>query len=294
MTEQARWARVCLDVLARAAVTIASAALVGMAIVEGWQVFARYVLNDSPSWTEPVALLLMSTVMMLGAAVGTRNDAHFGFFIAVEAAPAQDPPRAARAGAADRHRHRPATRDLGRRAPDRQLEHPNGRRAPAAGPGIPAVLPRRRPDRVVRARAADHVARFADGKLGHGHRHPVRRAPGPAGDGRTGGVRADRSGARHGAVPRHAGDRRRAADRGGSGDHLAPRHPALHLRGRDDDARRHLRPSDRARRFAGRSPARRSRPGERARLALLRGRVGLRDRGCFGDRRHHDSADGCA
>jgi TRAP-type C4-dicarboxylate transport system permease small subunit len=31
----------------------------------------------------------MSTVMMLGAAVGTRNDAHFGFFIAVEAAPPQ-------------------------------------------------------------------------------------------------------------------------------------------------------------------------------------------------------------
>jgi TRAP-type C4-dicarboxylate transport system permease small subunit len=58
-----------------------------MALVEGWQVFARYVLNNSPSWTEPVALLLMSTVMMLGAAVGTRNDAHFGFFIAVDAAP---------------------------------------------------------------------------------------------------------------------------------------------------------------------------------------------------------------
>jgi TRAP-type C4-dicarboxylate transport system permease small subunit len=66
---------------------LASASLIGMALVEGWQVFARYVLNNSPSWTEPVALLLMSTVMMLGAAVGTRNDAHFGFFIAVEAAP---------------------------------------------------------------------------------------------------------------------------------------------------------------------------------------------------------------
>jgi TRAP-type C4-dicarboxylate transport system permease small subunit len=73
-----------LTVLARIATVIAGAALVGMAIVEGWQVFARYVLNDSPSWTEPVALLLMSTVMMAGAAVGTRSDAHFGFFIAVE------------------------------------------------------------------------------------------------------------------------------------------------------------------------------------------------------------------
>jgi TRAP-type C4-dicarboxylate transport system permease small subunit len=88
MTEgRSGWVRACLDGLARVAILIASASLVGMALVEGWQVFARYVLNNSPSWTEPVALLLMSTVMMLGAAVGTRNDAHFGFFIAVEAAP---------------------------------------------------------------------------------------------------------------------------------------------------------------------------------------------------------------
>jgi TRAP-type C4-dicarboxylate transport system permease small subunit len=84
---QSGWARACLDGLARVTILIASASLVGMALVEGWQVFARYVLNNSPSWTEPVALLLMSTVMMLGAAVGTRNDAHFGFFIAVDAAP---------------------------------------------------------------------------------------------------------------------------------------------------------------------------------------------------------------
>lgn len=76
-----------LSFLARLALIVAGSALVGMALVEGWQVFARYVLNDSPSWTEPVASLLMSTVMMVGAAVGTRNDAHFGFFIAVEAAP---------------------------------------------------------------------------------------------------------------------------------------------------------------------------------------------------------------
>jgi TRAP-type C4-dicarboxylate transport system permease small subunit len=84
--QQSGWAR-ALNGLARLAIFIASAALIGMAMVEGWQVFARYVLNNSPSWTEPVALLLMSTVMMLGAAIGTRNDAHFGFFIAVEAAP---------------------------------------------------------------------------------------------------------------------------------------------------------------------------------------------------------------
>ena len=55
-----------------------------MALVEAWQVFARYVLNDLPSWTEPVALLCMSTTMMFGAAVGVRSKRHFGFFILVE------------------------------------------------------------------------------------------------------------------------------------------------------------------------------------------------------------------
>jgi TRAP-type C4-dicarboxylate transport system permease small subunit len=72
--------------LATAALAIAGAALIGMAAVEGWQVFARYVLNNSPSWTEPVALLFMSITMMFGAAVGVRREAHFGFFIAVESA----------------------------------------------------------------------------------------------------------------------------------------------------------------------------------------------------------------
>jgi TRAP-type C4-dicarboxylate transport system permease small subunit len=73
--------------LSQAALVLAGVALASLALVEGWQVFARYVLNDSPSWTEPVALLCMSTVMMMGAAVGVRASRHFGFFIAVELAP---------------------------------------------------------------------------------------------------------------------------------------------------------------------------------------------------------------
>jgi TRAP-type C4-dicarboxylate transport system permease small subunit len=72
--------------VARCAITIACVALIAMTLVEGWQVFARYVLNDSPSWTEPVALLLMSAAMMFGAAVGVRNEAHFGFFLLVHVA----------------------------------------------------------------------------------------------------------------------------------------------------------------------------------------------------------------
>src|SRR3981081_2683615 len=75
-----------LALLAQCAIAIACVALIAMTVVEGWQVFARYVLNDSPSWTEPVALLLMSSAMMFGAAVGVRNEAHFGFFLLVHVA----------------------------------------------------------------------------------------------------------------------------------------------------------------------------------------------------------------
>ena len=82
-TERAPLTR-ALDIVARLTIVIAAASIVGMACVEGWQVFARYVMNDSPSWTEPVALLFMSTTMMFGAAIGVRANRHFGFFILVE------------------------------------------------------------------------------------------------------------------------------------------------------------------------------------------------------------------
>jgi len=70
--------------LARAVIGIAGVALVAMAGIQAWQVFARYVLNDPPSWTEPLALLCMSTTMMFGAAAGVHAGRHFGFFIVVE------------------------------------------------------------------------------------------------------------------------------------------------------------------------------------------------------------------
>ncbi len=40
-----------------AALVVAGACIVGVVLVQAWQVFARYVLNDSPSWTEPMALV---------------------------------------------------------------------------------------------------------------------------------------------------------------------------------------------------------------------------------------------
>ncbi|HYM34616.1 MAG TPA: TRAP transporter small permease [Steroidobacteraceae bacterium] len=70
--------------LAKLTLAIAGIALVCVALIEGWQVFARYVLNNSPSWTEPFALLSMSTAMMCGAAAGVRANRHFGFFMLAE------------------------------------------------------------------------------------------------------------------------------------------------------------------------------------------------------------------
>jgi TRAP-type C4-dicarboxylate transport system permease small subunit len=78
-----------LDALAAAALTVGCLALAGMAAVQGWQVVARYVLNDSPGWTEPVAVLLLNTVMMLGAAIGVRLASHFRFGMLVQMMPAR-------------------------------------------------------------------------------------------------------------------------------------------------------------------------------------------------------------
>ena len=71
-----------LETLSNLAIGIAAIALLGLVVVQGWQVFARYVLNDSPSWTEPVTLLLLATAMAMGAAAGVHTGRHFGFYLA--------------------------------------------------------------------------------------------------------------------------------------------------------------------------------------------------------------------
>jgi TRAP-type C4-dicarboxylate transport system permease small subunit len=75
-----------LQAVARAALAIACCALVGLAIVEVWQVVTRYVLGSPSAWTEAVALLLLKTALMLGAAVGVREETHFRFSLGAAAA----------------------------------------------------------------------------------------------------------------------------------------------------------------------------------------------------------------
>ena len=43
-----------------------------------YQVFGRYVLNNTPTWAESLALLLVLYVTMLGCAVGVRDAGHIG------------------------------------------------------------------------------------------------------------------------------------------------------------------------------------------------------------------------
>ncbi|MEA9561597.1 TRAP transporter small permease [Xanthomonas campestris] len=76
-----------LDRVSNVAIGVAAIALLGLVVVQGWQVFTRYVLNDSPSWTEPVTLLLLSTALGLAAAAGVHTNRHFGFYLLGEHMP---------------------------------------------------------------------------------------------------------------------------------------------------------------------------------------------------------------
>ena len=59
-----------------------------MTLVIGWQVFARYMLNSSPAWSETIALLLMLYYIMLAAAVGVYEGFHLGLKILLDNVPA--------------------------------------------------------------------------------------------------------------------------------------------------------------------------------------------------------------
>ena len=65
--------------LADLVLKIAATGLVIMTLVIAWQVFARYVLNDSPQWSEAAALVIMFHFVLLAAAVGVHEQFHLGF-----------------------------------------------------------------------------------------------------------------------------------------------------------------------------------------------------------------------
>lgn len=57
-------------------VRLGSVGLVAMAAIIGWQVFGRFVLASSPSWTEQASLILMIWYVMFAAAAGVYEGFH--------------------------------------------------------------------------------------------------------------------------------------------------------------------------------------------------------------------------
>jgi TRAP-type transport system small permease protein len=64
--------------ISKLALQLATLGLAVIIIAVLYQVFGRYVLNDTPTWAEALAMLLVLYVTMLGCAVGVRDAGHIG------------------------------------------------------------------------------------------------------------------------------------------------------------------------------------------------------------------------
>ena len=71
------YSRTCRRI-ARACMWAGIAGIIALICCVTWQVFGRYVLNNTPTWAESLALLLVLYVTMLGTAVGVRDAGHIG------------------------------------------------------------------------------------------------------------------------------------------------------------------------------------------------------------------------
>jgi TRAP-type C4-dicarboxylate transport system permease small subunit len=71
------YTRLCRT-LARSCMWLGILGLVALICAVSWQVFGRYVLNNTPTWAESLALLLVLYVTMFGTAVGVRDAGHIG------------------------------------------------------------------------------------------------------------------------------------------------------------------------------------------------------------------------
>jgi TRAP-type C4-dicarboxylate transport system permease small subunit len=76
-----RGVRPVLNQVSNAALYVAGFGMVVMTVIIGWQIFGRRVLNDTPTWSEPLSLHLMLWFILFGAAVGVRESVHLGLDI---------------------------------------------------------------------------------------------------------------------------------------------------------------------------------------------------------------------
>ena len=71
------YTRVCAA-LSKLSLMLAVALLLSIVACVQWQVIGRYVLNDTPTWAEALAMLLVLYMTSLGVAIGVRDAGHIG------------------------------------------------------------------------------------------------------------------------------------------------------------------------------------------------------------------------
>ncbi|MEX3955958.1 TRAP-type C4-dicarboxylate transport system permease small subunit [Trinickia symbiotica] len=66
------------DALFRALAIVASVCLIALTVLVFYGVVMRYVFDNAPDFVEPIALLLVVTIAMFGAALKVRDGGHIG------------------------------------------------------------------------------------------------------------------------------------------------------------------------------------------------------------------------
>lgn len=64
--------------LSRLSLGLAVIGLIAVILCVQWQVIGRYIFNDTPTWAESLAMLLVLFVTAFGLAVGVRDAGHIG------------------------------------------------------------------------------------------------------------------------------------------------------------------------------------------------------------------------
>lgn len=75
--------------LSKLSLMLAVVGLITVILCVQWQVIGRYVFNDTPTWAEALAMLVILYVTALGVAVGVRDAGHIGLESMVVLLPAQ-------------------------------------------------------------------------------------------------------------------------------------------------------------------------------------------------------------
>lgn len=76
-----------VDTLCLVVETISIIFMLAMVCLIAYQVFMRYVLNNTPGWTEELSILLMGWFVFLGVAVALKEDLHISIEMIVSRLP---------------------------------------------------------------------------------------------------------------------------------------------------------------------------------------------------------------